>query len=277
MAKCIDCNKKGLFLRVNKNGLCAECELKRCEQERLKAEAEELERKKRRKAFLKRQRETALEELNNVPNYTIVVSNEKRNRQTGYEDVKTSNITPKGKYNEFVVLDTETTGLTPSRDRIIELAAIRFVDGMPVEKFETLINPEKEIPQEVTKINHIDNDMVKDFPRISEVLPSFEEFVGNCPVIAHNLEFDLKFLYYSGCSFFEEKRKFYDTLEQAQKLLRKANSRHEAEEEYDVENYKLATLCEYFNITIPCKHRAAADAIATGKLFLALVEEKQSR
>ena len=49
MAKCIDCNKKGLFLRVNKNGLCAECELKRCEQERLKAEAEELERKKRRK------------------------------------------------------------------------------------------------------------------------------------------------------------------------------------------------------------------------------------
>ena len=135
----------------------------------------------------------------------------------------------------------------------------------------------KEIPQEVTKINHIDNDMVKDSPRVSEVLPSFEEFVGNCPVIAHNLEFDLKFLYYSGRSFFEEKRKFYDTLEQAQKLLRKANSRYEAEEEYDVENYKLATLCEFFNITIPCKHRAAADAIATGKLFLALVEEKQSR
>ena len=102
--------------------------------------------------------------------------------------------------------------------------------------------------------------------------------------MAHNLEFDLKFLYYSGSTIIESKRKYFDTLTQAKKMLKKPKMKYDKEfgiweedydKDYDVLDYKLETLCEYYDITIPMKHRATADAIATGKLFLKLIEEKQ--
>ena len=295
MAKCIDCNKRGLFLKLNKKGQCQECEtseLKRIREAAILKEAQESKaaqealRKKRREEYLKNKLNNAQQELINLPRYKMELSSEKRKRQTGFEPVKFSNITPKGKYTEFVVFDTETTGLAPSKDRIIELAAIRFVDGLPTEVFETLINPQKDIPKEASSVNKITSDMVKDAPTISEILPSFESFVGNSPLIAHNLEFDLKFLYYSGSNIINDKRKFYDTLEQSRKLLKGPKSVYDKElgsweidydKDYDVYDHKLETLCEYYQITIPFQHRAAADALATGKLFLELVNEKQSR
>ena len=276
MAQCTICNKKGLFLKLNKFGVC-----KQCEEEQ---KAEEI--RKNREEFLRRKTFEAQEELNNIPVYQILLSDEKRKRQVGYEAVAFSNITPKGKYNEFVVVDTETTGLAPSKDRIIELAAIRFVEGKPTERFETFINPEREVPEGVTKINGITNEMVLNAPKISEVLPAFETFVGTSPLVAHNMEFDIKFLYYSGSVITESKRKYYDTLEQAKKLLKKPKEKYDKEygvydidydSDYDVYDYKLNTLCDYYNITIANHHRAAADALATGKLFLNLIDEKQSK
>ena len=96
---------------------------------------EEIERKKRREEYLRNKVLTAQNELASLPRYTIELSSEARKRRTGYEEVPYSNITPKGKYPEFVVFDTETTGLSPSKDRIVELSAIRFVDGLPTEIF----------------------------------------------------------------------------------------------------------------------------------------------
>ena len=125
---------------------------------------EEIERKKRREEYLRNKVITAQNELESLPRYTIELSVEKRNRRTGYEEVHFSNITPKGKYNEFVVFDTETTGVSASKDRIVELAAIRFVDGVPTEVFETFINPQREISPEASAINHITNEMVADAP-----------------------------------------------------------------------------------------------------------------
>ena len=153
---------------------------------------EEIERKKRREEYLRNKVITAQNELDSLPRYAIEYSNEPRKRRRGYEEITHSNITPKGKYPEFVVFDTETTGLSPTKDRIVELSAIRFVDGIPTEIFETFINPEREISAETTAKNHITNDMVADAPTISEVLPSFEAFVGNSPLVAHNLNFDIK-------------------------------------------------------------------------------------
>lgn len=292
MARCKVCNRFGLFLKLN-NGVCKQCE----DAEATKQEAEikrkkELQKKKdeeikrRREEHLRNLQLEAKEELDSIPLFTIELSAEKRKRNTGYEVIPFSNITPKGKYAEFVVFDTETTGLTPSKDRVIELAAVRFVDGKPVERFETLINPEREIPAEASAVNKITNEMVADAPTMSQILPAFESFVGSSNLVAHNLEFDLKFMFYSGCSVMETKRKYFDTLEQASKLLKKPKKKYDKEfgdyeidyeKDFDVYDYKLETLCEYYGIVIADKHRAVADALATGKLFCSLIEEKQNR
>ena len=245
---------------------------------------EELKRKKEKEEYLKNKVLTVQNELASLPRYTIEFSNELRKRRTGYEEVPYSNITPKGKYPEFVVFDTETTGLSASKDRIVELSAIRFVDGAPVEVFETFINPEREISPEVSAINHITNDMVADAPTISEVLPSFEAFVGKSPLVAHNLEFDIKFLFYSGSIITDTPRKYYDTLAQSQKMLKKMKYKYNREydmweedydSDWDVIDYKLGTIAEYFDITFPCQHRASGDALVAGKVFLKLIEKKQ--
>ena len=245
---------------------------------------EEIERKKRREEYLRNKELTAQNELESLPRYSIELSPEPRKRRTGYEEVSFSNITPKGRYNEFVVFDTETTGLSGSKDRIVELAAIRFIDGVPTEVFETLIHPECEISPEASAVNHITNEMVADAPTISEVLPSFEEFVGKSSLVAHNLAFDIKFLFYSGSTITDTPRKYFDTLEQSQKMLKKIKRKYNKEFEmweedydsdWDVENYKLGTVAEYYDITFPCQHRAAGDAMVAGKVFLKLIEKKQ--
>ena len=274
MAKCNRCGKKGLFLKVNYEGLCPECE------EAVRKERVAKEREKRELAQKK-----ALDRVNSIPERNIELSSEKRNRQKNYEPVKTSNITPKGVYDQFVAFDTETTGLAPSRDRIVELCAVRFMDGKPVERFGTLVNPERPIPPEATAVNNITDSMVAGAPTISQVLPAFEEFIGNDILIAHNLEFDLKFLYYSGSNLFETKRKYIDTLEQAQKILKKPKRKYDPEFElwdvdydsdYDVEDHQLDTLCDFYGIVRTGSHRAGLDALATGDLFLNLVYEKQA-
>lgn len=232
----------------------------------------EIERKRAREEYLRNKVLAAQNELESLPRYTIELSNEARKRRTGYEEVSFSNITPKGKYPEFVVFDTETTGLSGAKDRIVELAAIRFVDGVPTEIFETFINPEREISPEASAINHITNDMVADAPTISEVLPSFEAFVGKSPLVAHNLEFDIKFLFYSGSTITDIPRKYYDTLAQSRKMLKKIK---DYDSDWDVIDYKLGSIAEYFDITFPCQHRASGDAMVTGKVFLKLIEKKQ--
>ncbi len=275
MARCKRCGKSKLFLKLNYEGLCDECVEKERQElaERLRREQAE------RKA-------AALLRLESIPNCNILLSDVRRKRRRGYDPIKTSNITPKGIYDRFVVFDTETTGLAPSRDRIIELAAVRFIDGEPVELFSSLVNPEREIPPEISELNIITDDMVTDAPTISQILPAFEEFIGDDILIAHNIEFDLKFLFHSGSVLFDTKRKYIDTLEQARKLLKKPRTKYYAEDNYwdydyesyyDVEDHKLDTLCSYYKIVRPYEHRAAADALATGDLFLELVEEKQNR
>lgn len=243
----------------------------------------EIERKKRRAEYLRNKVITARNELYSLPHYAIEFSDEPRKRRRGYEEITHSNITPNGKYSEFVTFDTETTGLSPVKDRIVELSAIRFVNGIPTEIFETFINPEREISPQVSAINHITNDMVADAPTISEVLPSFEAFVGNSPLVAHNLNFDIKFLFYSGSTITDTPRKYFDTLTLSRKMLSKINHKYNEkydawEEDFDsfgeVENYQLGTIAEYFDIVFPCKHRASGDAMVTGKVFLKLIERK---
>lgn len=94
-----------------------------------------------------------------------------------------------------VVYDTETTGKRHDRDKIVEIAAIEMIDGQPTGRvFHTLVNPECHIPDEVVAVHGITNDKVKDAPTFKEILPDLLEFFRGARAIAHNSEFDEKFI-----------------------------------------------------------------------------------
>ncbi|QFP77301.1 PolC-type DNA polymerase III [Deinococcus sp. AJ005] len=101
-----------------------------------------------------------------------------------------------------VVFDLETTGLSPERDAIVEIGAVRVVDGRieETQKYETLVKPVGDfgqpllIPWRVERIHGISNEMVRHAPTMTEVLPEFLDFVGDSAVVAHNIGFDSGFM-----------------------------------------------------------------------------------
>jgi DNA polymerase III epsilon subunit family exonuclease len=95
---------------------------------------------------------------------------------------------------EYVAYDLETTGLNANSARIIEIGAVKIIDGLIIEAFQELINPESPIPESASKVNHITDDMVQGCRTISEVFPEFKKFIGKLPLVAHNAEFDYGFL-----------------------------------------------------------------------------------
>lgn len=230
------------------------------------------------------------ERIDAIPSSTVTLSATTHKRQAVSaldELIKYTNITSKTNFDRigsFVVIDTETTGLSSTRDNLVEVAAIRFEDWTPIEKFHTLINPGKHIPNDASAINGITDDMVTDAPTFSQIIDSLDSFVGKSNIVGHNLPFDLKFLYRNGYNFTIQKRHYYDTCEIAKKTLKKPKMKWDKEYEeyvindnydYDVEDYKLTTLCDYYKIRDNLfAHRALSDAFATGLLFQYLAQDK---
>lgn len=97
-------------------------------------------------------------------------------------------------YSDVVVLDIETTGASAEYDRIIEIAAVEICDLTIGKQFHAMINPNVSIPDEITKLTGIDNEMVRDKPAINEVLPQLLKFIGNKVVVAHGAAFVLGFI-----------------------------------------------------------------------------------
>lgn len=181
-------------------------------------------------------------------------------------DITFSTIRKNSNYKDvsnFIVLDVETTGLHPRNDHIIEISAVKFIDGEPTEYMSILINPRKEIPAEATAINNITNDMIKNSPVISNIIDSFSDFIKGYNIVGYNLEFDLNFLFVNNLELFSEKRKFYDLLPICRRHISK---------DY-IYNYKLNTVCEYYGIFRDDAHRSTSDALATGLLFVNIAEE----
>lgn len=184
-----------------------------------------------------------------------------RKHISDFPDVRISSVGSKfntSRISSFVVVDTETTGLSASTDRICQLSAILFVDGEPVKAFDTYVNPKKKMPQEATQVNGITDDMLIDAPTIDEVAPSFLEFIGDRPIVGYNIMFDLKFLYCSGIDVFQ-KRKFYDAYQLTRKVYQ------------GLVNYQLSTVSEYIGIFCDA-HNSLSDCWATGHVFLRTVE-----
>lgn len=230
------------------------------------------------------------EKMDNIPTIEITLTDKKIKKQSTAELdelIKYSSISSKTNFDKlgsFIVIDTETTGLSSAKDNIIEIAAIKFDDWTPIAKFHTLINPGKHIPEEASNINNITDDMVINSPSFSQIIDSLTSFIGDSNIVGHNLPFDLKFLYRFGYDFISNKRKYFDTCEIAKKILKKPKMKWDKEYEeycindnydYDVKDYKLTTLSNYYDIRDNLfSHRALSDAMATGLLFQKLIENK---
>ena len=94
----------------------------------------------------------------------------------------------------FVAFDTETTGFSPKKDRLVELGAVKFKDGEIIEERTWLINPKRSIPYWAQEVHGITYEMVKDKPVFEDVYPEFLAFIDGCVLVAHNAPFDLRFL-----------------------------------------------------------------------------------
>ena len=98
--------------------------------------------------------------------------------------------------SQYVVFDLETTGISPKRDEVVEISAIKVREGQVVEEFTTLVNPQRPIPYSASAVNNITDEMVMDAPYFSQVLMDFFEFIGDMVLVGHNIHtFDMNFIY----------------------------------------------------------------------------------
>ena len=165
--------------------------------------------------------------------------------------------------SSFTAFDFETTGLDPYNDKIIEVAAIRFKDGEISDKFVSLINPELEISPLITDITGISNKMVRSAPTEEVIIDDFLDFLGDDPLVAHNIHFDERFLSQL-CERLgreEGNNLKYDTLQLGRSLF------------FDLPVFNLSALSEYFGLSSDGAHRAENDTVNTGKIFINMIEE----
>lgn len=165
--------------------------------------------------------------------------------------------------DRFVAVDIETTGLNYSTDKIIEIGMQKYENGVCVDTYETLINPKKHISNVIRELTGIDDDMLKEAPAIEDIIGKVVDFIGDYPVLGHNIPFDYKFIKKAaedlGINFTV---KGIDTYKIAKKLI-------------EVPSYKLEYLCEFFNIHT-VHHRALADAESAAKIFFILKDMDES-
>lgn len=162
---------------------------------------------------------------------------------------------------EYVVFDLETTGLSPETERITEFGAVKIRDGLIVDKFSQLVNPEKEISEEITQLTGITNEMVSDMPTIDKVLPQFKKFCGGAVLVAHNAKFDTSFIYASARKlgiYFDND--IIDTLEMSRSIF--PNERQ----------HKLDMMCDRLDVSLENHHRASDDAEATARCFIKMMD-----
>ena len=164
------------------------------------------------------------------------------------------------KGTEYVVLDIETTGLDLMINGITEIGAVKIREGKIAEQFTTLIKPDYPITEEIVKLTGITEEMVKDAPRIPSVLPDFMKFIDGAVLVAHNADFDLKFLKrFASAEDYEIKNRVLDTLELSRTLIK------------GLTRFDLHTVADRFGIAFR-HHRALSDAYATAEIFINLMK-----
>lgn len=156
---------------------------------------------------------------------------------------------------DFVVLDFETTGLDKIYDSIIEIAAIRFENGVEKEKYVTLVKPLFQIPPEATAINHITNEMVQNAPNAKETISKLIDFIGDSIIVGHNVNFDIGFLEIAAQRQGKNVQYNYiDTISISKKLFP------------NLPDYKLSTIARTLNFDTLSLHRAESDVYVCAEI-----------
>lgn len=164
--------------------------------------------------------------------------------------------------NSFIAIDIETTGLSPRKDKIIEIGAVKVVDGQVCETFSKLVQPNIPLSPKITSLTGITDYMLLEAESMERVLMELLSFLGNEVLLGHNLIFDFSFIkegfFKMGMDF---QREGIDTLLLARKLHKELDSR------------TLGSLCHHYGIVNAHAHRAFDDAKATSMLYFKLLQE----
>ena len=168
--------------------------------------------------------------------------------------------------DSYVVFDIETTGFSPEKNKIIEIGAVKVVNGQITDKFSTFVNPDVPIPFEIEQLTGINDNMVLSSPGIEVILPQFLEFCKDCALVAHNASFDVSFISWQAAKQgLEFEPTVLDTVAIARQLLPSLN------------RFKLDTVAKALNISLENHHRAVDDAGATAEIFVKFVEMLRAR
>ena len=162
------------------------------------------------------------------------------------------------KKDTFICFDLETTGLNPDNDRIIEVAVSKFTFDGTLESFETLINPQRTIPDETIAIHHITQDMVRGKPLVDAVLPDVLKLIGNEIIVGHGISLDIAFVM-AACRQYGVPNRlnsnlFIDTLRLARLYGESPTN-------------SLQVLRQHFNIQSEGAHRAMSDVSVNIQVF----------
>lgn len=153
--------------------------------------------------------------------------------------------------SDYVVYDLETTGVVWSRDMILEIGAVKVRGKKVIDEFSSLVNPECHIPYQAVQVSGIDDDMVKDAPILSEVLPQFFDFIGDDVLVGHNIHtFDNCFIYRFSEEYFGKvpDNDYVDTLYLSRRIFP------------DMKHHKLSDMVAYYGIDVLEAHRALSDS-----------------
>ena len=169
-------------------------------------------------------------------------------------------------HQEFVAFDLETTGLSSRDDRIIEIGAVILKDGQEIDRFQTFVDPERQLERKIVELTGITDEMLQGAPKIQEILPKFLKFVGDRVLVAHNSDFDTGFIR-AECQRQGLPYRYTaaDTLILSQNLLQ------------HLSKFKLDIVSNALNLPDFNHHRAGDDAMTCGLIMtklMAMLEEE---
>jgi DNA polymerase III epsilon subunit family exonuclease len=163
---------------------------------------------------------------------------------------------------DFVVVDVETTGAKTPPSRIMEVGAYRVREGRIVAEFHSLVNPQIPIPPFIVRLTGISDTMVKEAPLFADIAHAWLDFVDEAVLVAHNAQFDVRFLNHEIARVYPGRR-MINTHLCTVKLSRRIFP--------GLLNYRLHTVAEHFTIPILNRHRASDDALATAEIFIRML------